>query len=88
MNKWVLYFLIFSIIPIYWCFAFSLCKKYLGYQSFLEFLITKNYETNKFLWGIIFNSYSIKGIPKNLAWYIVKYGHFIFLILLILLNTN
>ena len=39
-------------------------------------LITKNLESNKLIWAIIFGKSSINHIPKDFNFYFVKYGAF------------
>ena len=60
-------------VLFYWHNAYHLCKKYQIINSFTEFLITKNMQSNKFIWGIVFSRISHK-IERTFEFYVVKFG--------------
>lgn len=69
----------------YWYCAYKLCKKLNIVNSFSEFLITNRLESDKLIWGIIFNKDKrIQLLNKDFKFYIVKYGVWIFILLILL----
>ncbi|KPN70597.1 hypothetical protein AKG09_11270 [Neisseria sp. 83E34] len=72
-------------IFFYWYCAYRICRKLNIVNSFGEFLITKRLESDKLIWGIIFNKdEQIQFLNKDLKFYIVKYGVWIFILTIFL----
>lgn len=69
----------FVCVLLYWNCAYKLCLEINMVNSFYDFLITKNIEVNKLIWGIIVNKNNhINKLNKNINFYVVKYGVFVF----------